>query len=67
MGIAASAAVGAALFVVTSVLASARRGYPAVGGEAVFLLAPLWWLLVKSVLDQAREDREERRRHGRSS
>lgn len=51
--------IGLGLYCLTSDMATAQRGYQAVGGEAVFLLLPLLWGLVERIAtDWVREIKE---------
>ena len=69
------AAGGVALFLVTNQAETARRGYQAIGGEALLILLPVMYaLLARTAKDMVREirrvirectEREERAGHTR--
>lgn len=46
---------GVALFIATNAWATFQRGYWAVGGEALFLLLPLWAWAARVIVEEERK------------
>ena len=53
-------ACGGVLFYVGNRIATARRGYAAIGGEMVFLLLPVFYQVGKTTIDDYRRERARR-------
>lgn len=58
------AVIGAFLFSYASHTAEIERGYKALGGEALYILLPLWWFLAKETIKQTKEEVNQQIKYG---